>query len=257
VTGLLPEAGLQLNPDAAHPPFRWHVALPSEWAILDTHPSSWERSLEGLVDDRLAGQRLKAAERREVLQFLGTLVGDCQRAGAVISLVQIGRLGNGTVGSAGLHVAWYDSSPDRASLALIHQAVGRHGVTAEIDTPAGQALLQRDHVSIAPLGSTTRRGSTTLQVFLPLTASTWTAVVATAAAHPEMVPMLRDLVVTVAGSIRPLDAQPAPSEPTPADDGPGVAYTPTPPPDAPGIERGFGTLILHHIEPERPVSEGR
>lgn len=258
MTGLLPEAGLRLNPDAVHPPFGWHVALPSDWAILDTHPSSWQRSLERLVDDRLAGQRLKSAERRQVLHFLSDLVANCQRAGTLVSLVQIGRLSSGAVGSAGLHLAWYDSSPDPASLAVVRQAVGRQGVIEEIDTPAGPAMLQRDHLSLAPPGSTTRVGLTSLQAFLPLSARTWTAVVATAGAHPEMLPVLYDLVVAVVGSIRPLDDQPAHPEsaPTAAPES-GTVYTPVPPPKAPGVERGFGTLVVHRIDPDEPTGEGQ
>ncbi|HEX5493620.1 MAG TPA: hypothetical protein VFX70_03475 [Mycobacteriales bacterium] len=251
MAGLLPDDGLALNPDATHPPFRWQIGLPGDWAVLDTHPSSWQRSAERLVDERLAGQRLRSAERRQVLTFLGDLVADCQRAGTVISLVQIGRLSSGGVGSAGLHLAWYDSSPDLASLALVHQAVGRQGVVEEVDTPAGTVLLQRDHVSLTPPGNTNRVGLTSLQAFLPLTGQCWTAIVATAGAQPEMVPVLSDLVLEVAGSIQRLDEPgDGPGDPTPPDPEPTANFTPVPPPDAPGVERGFGTLVVHQVEPE-------
>lgn len=252
MTGLLPDGGLPLNPDATHPPFRWEVSLPSDWAVLDTHPSSWQRSVERLVDTRLAGQRLRSAERRQVLAFLGDLVADCQRAGTVISLVQIGRLSGGGVGSAGLHLAWYDSRPDQASLALVHQAVGRQGVVEEVGTAAGTVLLQRDHVSLTPPGNTSRVGLTSLQAFLPLPGECWTAIVASAGAQPELVPVLRDLVVEVAGSIRRLDDGPGGSGSPDPDPAPERAadFTPVPPPNAPGIERGFGTLVPHRVEPE-------
>lgn len=249
MTGLLPEEGLQLNPDAAHPPFAWQIALPSGWTILDTHPVSWQRSLERLVDTRFAGQRLKAADRRQVLGFLDGLVAACQRAGTLISLVHIGQLSGGGVASAGLQVAWYDSTPQLASLAWVRQAAGRQGVIEEIETPAGMALLQQDRLSITPPATSTRASLRSLQVFLPLPGRTWTAVVATAGAHPEMQPLLRELVVTVAGSIRPIDdGEPGPSEV--AESEPEIAYSPVPPPHAPGIQRGFGTLRMHRVDRE-------
>jgi hypothetical protein len=249
---LVPGVGLQLDPDAPHPPFSWHVALPADWAVLDTHPASWQRSLERLVDDRLAGRRLKAADRRQVLGFLGGLVADCQRAGTVISLVQIGRLSTGGVASAGLYLAWHDGSPAPASLTTVRQAVGRDGVIEEIETPAGPILLQRDHLSVAPPGSTTRVGLTSLQAFRPVPDSSWTAVVATAGAQPELVPMLRDLLIAVAGSIqRPDDASrdawsAPPAGPPPEES----SYDPVPPAQAPGIERGFGTLVVRRVNPD-------
>jgi hypothetical protein len=256
VTGLLPAAGLHLNPDAAHPPFAWQIALPTDWAFLDTHPASWQRSRERLVDDRFAGQRVKSADRRQVLGFLDELVASCQRAGTLISLVHLGRLPGGEAVSAGLQLAWYDSTPQPASLAWVRQAAGRQGVIEEIDTPAGTALVQHDHLSLAPPGSTTRVGLRSLQVFRPLPGRTWTAVVATAGAHPDMMPLLRDLIVTVAGSIQPTDDQPTSEEPTRVTEYRAeVDYTPVPPPQAPGIQRGFGTLLIHHINPEKTDAE--
>jgi hypothetical protein len=257
VTGLLPEDGLQLNPDAVHPPFAWQVALPADWTVLDTHPATWQRSLERLVDDRFAGQRLKAADRRQVLGFLDELVAACQRASTLISLVHIGRLASGGVASAGLQLAWYDSAPEPAGLAWVRQAAGRQGVVEEITTPAGTALLQQDRLSITPPATANRVSVRSLQVFLPLVGRTWTAVAATAGAHPEMQPFLRDLVITVAGSIVPLDDGNGGAAGTPAEGEPGSVYTPVDPPHAPGIQRGFGTLLVHRVDPEQADPQAR
>ena len=98
----------------------------------------------------------------------------------MLSLVQIGRLPNGVVSTAGLHLAWYDSTPDPSSLATGRQAIGRQGLVEEHDTDAGTVLLQRDHVSVEPPGRGSRVGLTSLQAFLPLPGRPWTAVVATA-----------------------------------------------------------------------------
>jgi hypothetical protein len=251
VTGLIPSNGLQLNPEAAHPPFAWQVALPSDWAMLDTHPSSWQRSLDRLVDDRFAGQRLKAAERRELFAVLADLVATCQRAGTLLSLVQLGRLSSGGVASAGIHLAWYDSAPDPASLATVRQALSRQGTVEEVPVPGGVALLQRDHLSMVPSGTTTRVGLTSFQAFLPLSGTTWTVAVATAGAQPDLLPMLRELVVAVVSSIRPLDGPADRTGHTTPTAPPGPDYLPVAPPDSAGIERGFGTLLPHTIDPRQ------
>jgi hypothetical protein len=247
VTALVPDQGLRLNPDAPHPPFRWQIALPDTWAVLDTHPSTWQRNLDRLVDDRFAGQRLKAAERREVLAALEELVVSAQRGGVLLSLVHLGRLASGGVASAGLHLAWYDSSPELATLATVRKAASRQGTIDEVETEAGTLVLQRDHIMMAPTGLTTRQGLTSLQAFLPLAGRPWTAVVATASAHPELTDALRELVVTVAGSIAVVD--PAVADTPPPS---GEAYVPADPVSGPGIEHGFGTMVVRRIEPESP-----
>jgi hypothetical protein len=223
--------------------------------MLDTHPATWQRGLERLVDERLAGRRLRAADRRELMSHLEDLVISAQRGGVLISLVQIGVLSGGGVASAGLHLAWYDSSPAPATLATVRQAVGRQGVIEEIDTVAGTVLLQRDRMTAAVPGSTARRSLNSLQAFLPLPGRTWTAVVATASAQPEMTDLLRDLVLATAGSIQPVDdtttgprRTPEPDD-RPDGDPPPVGFTPVDKPTAPGIERGFGTMVLRRIDP--------
>lgn len=254
-----PELGLQLNPDVAHPPFSWRIALPDDpsWSVLDTHPSSWQRSAERFVDVRLAGRRVRSAERRELLDFIADLVAACQRGGTLISLVQLGFVTGGALASTGLHVAWYDSAPDLASLATVRQAISRQGVTEEHDTPAGTILVQRDFASLAAPGGR-RVGMTSLQAFLPLEGRTWTAVVATASPHPQLADLLHDLVIAVAGSIEVIDHEDADTQAAepPDQNGSASEYAPVPQPDAPGIERGFGTLRAHRIEPGRHRDEG-
>lgn len=256
MTGLLPEAGLRLNPDAPHPPFPWHVALPSDWAILDTHPSSWQRSAERLVDEQMLGQRMKSAERRAVLTFMDDLVASCQRAGTLVSLVRIGRLTTGAIGSAGLHLAWYDSTPEEASLATVRRAAGRQGLVEEIETDAGTVILQRDRLRSTVPGGNQQVGLISLQAFLPLTGRCWTAVVATACAHPEMQTVLQELVLAVVGSIQPLDRETATTTSSGADeDQPHVTYSPVETVTAPGIERGFGTMLVHRIDRDEPEAD--
>src|SRR5262245_9192950 len=123
----LPADDLKLNPNVPHPPFEWVIGLPADWALLDTNPESWRRSAERLVDERFYGRKLPAAERRAVLGFLEQLVADCQGAGTALSLVQLGRMSTGRVGSAGMHLGWFDSSPDPAGLAVVREALPQSG----------------------------------------------------------------------------------------------------------------------------------
>jgi hypothetical protein len=201
----LPSSDLKLNPNVAHPPFPWLIGIPSDWFLLDTNPQSWQRSAERMVDDRFAGRKIRAAQRREVLTFVEQLVADCQRSGAALSLLQLGRMSTGAVGSAGLHLGWFNSAPDRAGLALVREVLPRTGTAEEVDTPCGPALLHRDSASTTPPGSLTRVRSTVLQLFLPVEGTTWTAVLSAATPHPEMERVLDEVIVAVARSILPTE----------------------------------------------------
>lgn len=201
----LPSSDLKLNPNAPHPPFPWLIGIPPDWALLDTHPESWQRSAGRMVDDRFYGQRIRPAERRAILDFVEQLVADCQRAGAALSMVRLGRMSTGTVGSAGLHLGWFDSAPDPAGLSLVRETLPRTGTVEEVETPAGPALLHRDSTSTVPPGGTTRVRSTVWQLYLPVTGTTWTAVLSAATPHPELETTLSSLIVAVAQSIAPAD----------------------------------------------------
>ncbi|WP_422769940.1 hypothetical protein ACN28C_24865 [Plantactinospora sp. WMMC1484] len=201
--GPLPSTDLKLNPHAPHPDFEWLIGLPSDWVLLDTNPESWQRSAERVVDDRFAGRRLRAAERRAVLDFLEQLVADCQRAGAALSMVQLGAMSSGVVGSAGLHLGWFDSAPRGAGLSLVRQTLPRTGTVEELDTPCGPAVLHRDVASTVPPGGLTRVRSTVLQLFVPIAGTTWTAVLSAATPHPELERVLGDVIVAVGRSISP------------------------------------------------------
>lgn len=232
----LPLDGWRLDPDAVRPPFEWQVNLPTgpAWSLLDTYPATWQRSATRLIDTHLAGRYLRAAQRRAVLGFLDELVAACQQSGTVLSLVYIGALDDATLSTAGLHVAWYDSAPDPASLATARSAASSTGIVEEIDTPAGPLILQHDYRTVMPAGIDRRVGMTSLQAFLPVPESTWTAIVATSSPQSEMVDYLRAIVVGVAGSIRPTT------------DGPTGADTPTLP-EGPSPEGP--PMVEHRIEP--------
>lgn len=246
--------GLQLNADAPHPPFAWYIDLPSDWALLETHPARWELSVSRLIDDKLAGKRLKAADKREIAGHLADLVAAAQRAGTIISLVQIGQMSDGAFASAGLNVAWYNSAPEKSSMATVRRAARGIGLLEEYDSPAGPFVFQSETQAIAVTpGSLQRTHVTQLQAFLPLPDTTWTAIVASAAAQPLMRPVLTDIVLGVASSIYRQDRPPSDLRPAgipfdPRFDGDGPAKPSTD--GIPGMERGFGTMLRHQIQPE-------
>lgn len=245
MTGVAAVLPARLDPSAPHPPFGWSIDLPADWALLDTAPPSWRRSAERLVDDRFDGDRLSRPERRGVLDVIEALVGDCQRAGTVLSVLQLGRLASGGVGSAGLQLAWYDSAPEPAGLAAARRAVPHRGTAVEVPAATGPALLHEDRMSVVAPGTAQRVALTTHQVFVPVHPTTWTAVLSTASAHPELTGTLRELVLTVAASIDLVD----PATADPVDDGAQVGG-PTAGETWPvGFSRGFTTRLHRHEVP--------
>ncbi len=250
-----PAEQLSLNPDVTHPPFPWLIDIPSTWALLDTTPASWQRSASRLVDERFAGRSLTAAQRRGVRGFLEQLIADCQRAGATLSMIQLGRMSTGAIGSAGLHLAWFDSRTEPASLALVRQILPRSGVVEEVGTPSGPGLLHTDQASSVPPGAAARVRSQVWQFFLPLPASTWTALVSAATPHPEMETMLRELVVAVASSIQRADLAEGSDGSSPQPGG-GQPFEPAPKTGGPGIERGFGTMLRRQVDGSGEAHDG-
>jgi hypothetical protein len=260
VADLLGGRPLQLNPGVAHPPFSWSVGLPSDWALLDTHPQTWRRSAERLLDDRFGGARLARPERRGVLDFLEQLVADCQRAGTALSVVQLGKLTSGGVGSAGLHLAWHDCAPRSADLAQARRALPDRGTATEFQAATGPAVLHVDRMSMMPPGTATRVALASYQVFVPLFPTSWMAVLSTASAHPELSASLRALVVDVATTLQPADGAAAGAhESASARAGDGAA------PDAAGesgtgrpagFEKGFTTRLHRHEVAGRAATDG-
>lgn len=247
MTGMLPPIErIAFNPHAPHPPFSWYVSIPSAWALLDTNPATWQLSVTRLVDERFAGRSLRAADRRAVHTFLEQLVADCQRAGTVLSMVQLGRMSTGEVGSAGLHLAWYHSGHQAASLAMVRESLPRSGLVEEWDTPVGTALLHVDQAATTPPGGTLRIRSRVQQVYLPLPDTTWTAVLSAATPHPEMHTVLDDVLKAVVTSILPVQAADPDNElPSPSGDG---GLDPAAGTDAAGVEKGFGTMLRRRVD---------
>ena len=241
---------IELNPDAPFPPFPVWLRLPSSWSRLDSNPATWRRSADELIDTTFRGSRLPARERRDIVALLEGLVADCQRAGAALSLITVGRREAGGAASFGLHLAFAgDGRP--ASLGRVHDVLPRTGVAGDIDTEAGPGVLHRDRMTMVVPGTAEIAVLTTIQAFVPIPDTTWTVVLSSASAHPELTDALESMVRTAAESVRTERSAAADeraadgSEPAESD----LTELPVDRPAAPGIERGFGTLVRRRIGP--------
>lgn len=243
---------IELNPDVPQPPFPVWMGLPADWSLLDTNPGTWRRSAETMVDTTFRASRLRGPERREVLEFFEQLVADCQRAGAALSLIQVGRREAGGAASVGIHLAFGDEGRP-SSLARVHDSLPRSGTTTEVESGVGPAVLQRDRMTMIAPGATEVVALTSLQVFIPIPHTTWTAIFATATAFPELTEPMDQLMRQIAAQFRlteelipggPGGTADAGAEPAPAEE-----FEEAPRTRGPGIERGFRTMISKRVEP--------
>lgn len=247
----LPGDRIDLDPDVPFPPFPLWLRLPASWSRLDTHPATWRRSADELIDTTFRGSRLPAKERRDIVALLEGLVADCQRAGAALSLITVGRRAAGGAASFGLHLA-FASDGRPASPGRVHDVLPRTGVAAEISTEVGPAVLHRDRMTMVVPGTAEIAVLTTIQAFVPIPDTSWTVVLSSASAYPELTDALESLVRQAAESVR------VEHKPSPDDAGqPPVVERPVERPAAPGIERGFGTSVLRRIDPPEPKGSPR
>ncbi|WP_029137920.1 hypothetical protein [Nakamurella lactea] len=243
---------IELNPDAPQPPFPLYLELPSSWTLLDTNPATWERSAQNMLDTTFHRSKLSARERREVLGFFDQLVADCQQAGAALSLIQVGRLAAGGAASLGIHLAFGDEGRP-ASLASVQDSLPRNGITTEVGSGVGPALMHSERMTMVPPGATELAALTSIQIFVPIPGTTWTAVFATASAFPELTDPVERLLRAIVASFRrepePNAAVGQPTDETPPESDDPAEFTELPKGKGPGIERGFTTLVRKRIDP--------
>ncbi len=252
---------IELNPEVPFPPFPVWISVPSTWSRLDSNPGTWRRSADDLIDTTFRGSRVPARERREIVALLEGLVADCQRAGAALSLITVGRRAAGGAASFGLHLA-FASDGRAASLGRVHDVLPRTGVTSEITTGVGPAVMHRDRMTMVVPGTAEIAALTSIQVFVPIPDTSWTVILSTASAYPELTDPLESLIRGAAESIR-TDGTAArdPNEtvdgdPEEAGGSPEGEFVPPPTPGGPGFERGFGTLVMRRIDPPEPPEAG-
>jgi hypothetical protein len=250
---------LELNPEAAQPPFPVYLDLPAEWTLLDTNPATWERSAQNMLDSTFSRSRLTAKERREVMGFFDQLVADCQQAGAVISLIQVGRLQQGGAGSLGIHLVFAEER-EPAGLGMIRDSLPRTGTTAEVPSGVGPAIMHSERMTMVPPGATELVALASIQIFIPIPDTHWTAVFGTASAHPELTDPVEQLLRRIVSSFRltvepapPGNSSPPPEGGTEIEDS--AEFTEVPRSKGPGIERGFSTLVRKRLDPPNGATD--
>lgn len=253
----LPGDSVALNRDAPFPPFPVWLRVPAAWDLLDTNPGTWLRSAQSLVDVSFGAARLPARDRRAAVAVIEDLVSECQRAGASLSLLSLGRTADGRVASAGIHLAF--AGDDRpATLGRVRDLLSRSGTTSEIDTGVGPGIVHHDRTTMMVPGTATLKTLTSIQIFVPVPGTCWTIVLSTASAFPDLTGNLERILLTMAASVRRSEA---PDE-TGSDEGSSacgashhaagatdVVAEPAPGAQGPGIERGFGTMLLRRLTP--------
>ena len=201
--GTLPGARIELDSEVAHPPFAISIGLPTDYILLDTQKGTWRRSAERMVREAFGGG-LRAAERRSALAVLENLVVNCQRGGAALSAIWLGRLADGQLASAGLHLAWAREKAT-ASLGRIHAGLSRNGTATETDTGVGPGLLHRSRSNVMVPGTDRIVSVSKFQLFVPFPDTRWTAIISTSSAFPELTPILDRQLVAIAATIGVVD----------------------------------------------------
>jgi hypothetical protein len=244
---------IQLNADVPFPPFPLWMQVPSTWSQLDSNPGTWRRSAEDLIDTTWRGSRLPGKERREVLALLEGLVADCQRAGAALSLITVGRLPAGGAASFGIHLA-FASDGRPATLGRVHDILPRTGVAGEIATNSGPAVLHRDRMTMVVPGTAEIAALTSIQIFVPIPDTSWTVVLSTASAYPQLTDALESTLRAAAQSITTTGEHTANTGgagdiAAEVDGAPPPDFQAGPAPRGPGFERGFGTMVVCRFDP--------
>ncbi len=259
MTGPFPSSDLTLNPDARHPPFEWLIGIPSDWAMLDTAPATWQRNAERLIDYKFAGRKLPAKERRTVFSYLGTAVAQTQRVNSVLCVLQFGRMSTGELGSTAINLVWHETRSQVANLGEVHDMIPATATTTPFDTAVGKGLLCEQQTSQMPPGAGGRVTMHNFQAFVPVEGTQWMLVLSASAAQSEMTRVTREAVLAMAHSLGvdesavPRTSPPQSATTSPAPDAVSPQQESTfervePSSGIPGMVRGFGTFIRTNAE---------
>lgn len=190
-----------LHPEALRPGFLWTARLPMGWAFLDTHPASWRRNAEGIVDEFYAGARLKRSQRSVVLGFLEKAVKASQDSKVLLSFVLPGALESGEVSACTLVVRWHSFSPDSASMAVVERAFGgRQGKQQCVSGAGNPFLVFGGETKVGPV--TDRRVVWNYQAVMPVLSTPWAVMISGMAPTAELGEMVREIVLRVVNNIQ-------------------------------------------------------
>ena len=210
------ELGLEWHPDAVRPPCEWTMALPSDWTVVDTHPASWKRRTERIIDDVFAGKRLTSAQRRDVRGYLAGVVAGSQKARILLTLVKFGVDESEIPEAVGLTVRWASNAPRMASLATVRKGLSGASETEEFTGANGaRMILRRERRSQLSGGKTEK--VTHLQGFMPAAGTQWTLVVTMSTTRTDLDETLDTLLRRIIGSVKVLGDQAATADSAVAD----------------------------------------
>lgn len=196
-------SAIDWHPDAIHPPFEWSVKLPQDWAVLQTHPATWERQVNRIVDDQFAGQRLPSKVRKELVKSLSAAVAMAQKKKVLLTLVRVG-VNDETrrPETIAFHLMWSSSSPRLASMAPIRKAVASSkGSVEELTTPTGHAFALTTATTVDKSGPESTE-VLTVQSFYPLPTTAWTLVLSASTSRLDLADPIKDMVIRCVGSVR-------------------------------------------------------
>ena len=171
---------LSLHPQAFRPNFLWTAQLPTSWAFLDTHPASWQRQAERIIDQFYSGQRLKSAQRKAIYARLEEAVKAAQDNKVLLSFVLPGTLDDGKISACTLLVLWQSFSPHSASMTIIDAVFSGHEGFEHL---------------------TERRTIWNYQAALHVPSASWVAMVSGAAPEEGLAPTIWDMVIRPTNSI--------------------------------------------------------
>ncbi|GAA1482460.1 hypothetical protein GCM10009624_29000 [Gordonia sinesedis] len=192
---------IEWHPDAVRPPFDWRVRLPTDWALVETHPARWKRQNERIVDDYFAGRRVPAKVRNQLMRALADVVAAAQRNKVLLTLLKPGLDDQNRIANIALSVMFTSSSPRLSSMAPIKRAFDSTDSFKEMTTPSGNAYglvsvrrRQRDDGEL--------RDVLSVQGFYPLAGTVWTLAVSATTSRLDMEEALRDTVIRCVASVR-------------------------------------------------------
>jgi hypothetical protein len=240
MAGPLPGEALQLNANSTHPPFEWSVGIPSDWALVDTAPATWQVSAERLIDEKFGGRKLPASARRTVHGWIEHIVSESQRANTILCVMQFGKLSTGDLGAAGVHLLWHHTGDKSASLDLVREMLPENADTSLLETATGPALLAQERSSLVPPGFRSRVSVQNYQIFLPVPGTSWMLLFSASTAQEEMERVTCEVITAMAHSL--LTATPDPDSES-RTSAPPEEFVAVDKPEAPGVARGFGTLV--------------
>lgn len=216
---------------ATEPP-RFRVTTPDDWEIVRTDAAHWQVDTTRLLDRAADAARVDRQTRTALQGVLEDLVYAAQQTSTVLLMLRIGTDAGRRLFLSSLALTLISTAPDTADLRFVRAALD-DGPDApatpdvsveEFETPHGTGLLRRsrDRSPGALPDTLTDNGFVHVaQAYLPIPASTWTALATCTMLRAEHAATAGAVARRLVSSLEKLD-------PDPADPAQGRPALPTP-----------------------------